>query len=269
MLQTQEALLKIRIVSDLHLDGCHMTRRPDVGAELTLVAGDSCNGGSVDKIAQTLEHIFPEPQILIITGNHEGYRQADYESMQARLALSCAGTRVRLLERERADVGGFAILGATLWTDFELFGKHRRDDGMAAAASCMMDYRVVGRDGKVITPDDTLEWHERDRAWIESQLVDCRASNTPAIVMTHHAPSRASLAKQYAMDPSSAGFVSDLPHASFHGARLWIHGHTHTSFDHMVGDCRVICNPRGYTTIPDFSTENPWFNPDFTIEINP
>jgi len=28
--------------------------------------------------------------------------------------------------------------------------------------------------------------------------------------------------------------------------KLWIHGHTHESFDYMVGDTRIVCNPRGY-----------------------
>jgi Icc-related predicted phosphoesterase len=27
---------------------------------------------------------------------------------------------------------------------------------------------------------------------------------------------------------------------------LWFHGHMHTSFDYMVGDTRILCNPRGY-----------------------
>ena len=31
-----------------------------------------------------------------------------------------------------------------------------------------------------------------------------------------------------------------------HQPDLWIHGHTHTSFDYRVGRCRVLCNPRGY-----------------------
>jgi hypothetical protein len=28
--------------------------------------------------------------------------------------------------------------------------------------------------------------------------------------------------------------------------KLWIHGHTHDSFDYMVGETRVICHPKGY-----------------------
>jgi hypothetical protein len=28
--------------------------------------------------------------------------------------------------------------------------------------------------------------------------------------------------------------------------KLWTHGHTHELFDYMIGDTRVVCNPRGY-----------------------
>jgi len=28
--------------------------------------------------------------------------------------------------------------------------------------------------------------------------------------------------------------------------KLWTHGHTHHEFDYMIGECRVVCNPRGY-----------------------
>ena len=27
---------------------------------------------------------------------------------------------------------------------------------------------------------------------------------------------------------------------------LWVHGHTHDSFDFEFGVCQVACNPRGY-----------------------
>lgn len=30
------------------------------------------------------------------------------------------------------------------------------------------------------------------------------------------------------------------------GAALWVHGHTHSSFDYMAGETRVVCNPFGY-----------------------
>jgi hypothetical protein len=48
-----------------------------------------------------------------------------------------------------------------------------------------------------------------------------------------------------------------------HQPRLWIHGHTHESFDYKIGKTRVVCNPRGYAAIE----ENKGFRPDFTLVV--
>jgi hypothetical protein len=45
--------------------------------------------------------------------------------------------------------------------------------------------------------------------------------------------------------------------------KYFSHGHTHSSFRYKIGECRVVCNPRGY-----FPMEiNPNFDPNFEIEI--
>jgi hypothetical protein len=36
-------------------------------------------------------------------------------------------------------------------------------------------------------------------------------------------------------------FIMDRPQI-----KLWTHGHTHHPFDYMVGETRIVCNPRGY-----------------------
>ena len=28
--------------------------------------------------------------------------------------------------------------------------------------------------------------------------------------------------------------------------KVWTHGHTHHTFDYMIGSTRIVCNPRGY-----------------------
>ena len=48
-----------------------------------------------------------------------------------------------------------------------------------------------------------------------------------------------------------------------HQPRLWIHGHTHESFDYQIGKTRVVCNPRGYASIE----ENHCFRPDYTVVV--
>jgi hypothetical protein len=36
-------------------------------------------------------------------------------------------------------------------------------------------------------------------------------------------------------------FILDRPHI-----KLWTHGHMHNTSDYLVGNTRVVCNPRGY-----------------------
>ena len=47
--------------------------------------------------------------------------------------------------------------------------------------------------------------------------------------------------------------------------QLWIHGHTHDSFDYFINGTRVVCNPRGYAV--DGITENAAFDVDLTVDI--
>jgi hypothetical protein len=47
--------------------------------------------------------------------------------------------------------------------------------------------------------------------------------------------------------------------------QLWVHGHTHDSFDYRVAGTRVVCNPRGYAR--DGVNENPHFDPGFTVDL--
>jgi hypothetical protein len=84
------------------------------------------------------------------------------------------------------------------------------------------------------------------------------------VVITHHAPTPRSVHPRFADSPVSAAFVSDCT-ALMGRAALWIHGHTHDSFDYVVDGTRVICNPRGYC--PKGVKENPDFDPEFCLDI--
>mgnify|MGYP000882269726 CR=1 FL=1 len=46
--------------------------------------------------------------------------------------------------------------------------------------------------------------------------------------------------------------------------QLWIHGHTHDSFDYLVKGTRVLCNPRGY--VKEEVNENRAFDPDLIVD---
>ncbi len=105
----------------------------------------------------------------------------------------------------------------------------------------------------------------RDRSWLLGELV--KSFDGQTVVITHHAPHQLSLAKQYAMMWASPAFVPDLLESAFSNAQLWIHGHTHTSFDYHVAGCRVICNPHGYQHGRTGNMEAKTFNSALVVEI--
>jgi hypothetical protein len=83
-------------------------------------------------------------------------------------------------------------------------------------------------------------------------------------VVTHFLPHAGSVAPQYEGSPLNRFFLAAdaQPLVEERGARLWIHGHTHVSFDYQVGKTRVVCNARGYPAEPGTS-----LNPALVIEV--
>ena len=74
------------------------------------------------------------------------------------------------------------------------------------------------------------------------------------------------MSPRYANEWSSAGFINELPAEFFKVPVLWVHGHTHDSFDYQIGNCRVVCNPRGYVAWTG-KVENRDFAAGFVVVI--
>ena len=73
--------------------------------------------------------------------------------------------------------------------------------------------------------------------------------NQKFVFCGHHTPSHQSCHPQYKDDQvMNGGYHSDLSEFILDRPqiKLWTHGHTHQPFDYMIGDTRVVCNPRGY-----------------------
>jgi len=87
------------------------------------------------------------------------------------------------------------------------------------------------------------------------------------VVITHHYPSFQSTAPMYQQDLGSAAFGSDLEHWMGRAA-LWVHGHTHSSFDYGLNGTRVVCNPRGYPLRRQGGFENPDFKAACWVDLD-
>ena len=82
-----------------------------------------------------------------------------------------------------------------------------------------------------------------------------------------HAPTPKSIAARFKNSSINACFVSDLTEKiCVWQPDLWLHGHTHDSFDYRVGRTRIVCNARGYAKAG--VNENSLFDPGFTIDLD-
>ena len=105
--------------------------------------------------------------------------------------------------------------------------------------------------------------HRRSRDWLTRTLAQPHDGAT--VVITHHLPSIDSVAPPFMEASSNTAFASDLD-ALFGQMDLWVHGHTHHSFDYRRGRTRVLANPRGYP-MRDGSRENPVFDPALVVTV--
>lgn len=254
--------MKLNVLSDLHLSVGGMDR-PRNDADVVVLAGDIARPRQA--AAWALD--FDKP-VLYVLGNHEFYG-GSIKGTVNELKRMCAGSHVHVLDDAEFVIDGVRFLGSTLWTDFMLFGDgDARVAAMADARHFMRDFSRIQTGDAInapFTPADSAALFQRHAHWLDRQLATTHVG--PTVVITHHAPSRQSIHPRFADSLLNACFVSDAEHLLGNGrAQLWIHGHTHDSFDYGVDGTRVVCNPRGYAKAGE--NENPHFDPDLIIEVS-
>jgi predicted phosphodiesterase len=246
--------MKLNVLSDLHLS-LGALAIPENEADVVILAGD---------LARPREAIawasgFAKP-VLYVPGNHEFYGGSIAGTVEELKRLS-AGSSIRVLDNETVTIEGVRFLGSTLWTDFN---GPERAAAMQEAQRFMRDFSRIRIGEARFTPAACATLFGQNATWLESRLAERHAG--PTVVITHHAPSRRSIHPRFAGSLLNACFVSDAERL-IDGSRacLWIHGHTHDSFDYFVNGTRVLCNPRGYAK--DGVNENPSFDANLLVEV--
>jgi len=251
------AFMKIQIMSDLHLEFAPFHLEV-VDADIVILAGDIQQSG-IQGVGWA-QDCFDVP-VLYTPGNHEFYSMVlTMDEIREEMHRQCKGSNVQLLDCNHWELDGVRFLGTTLWTDLlnSPFG----------GVSC----GVISSDAGYIKVSDHEGLNDRfaqslfdeNSKWLKSELEKPFIGKT--VVITHHAPSGASMHAQYAQNPWNSCFITNMEHLMGDHVDLWIHGHTHSSFDYRLHGTRVVCNPRGY---PDHfgEYENSEFNPSFVVEI--
>ncbi|AXK67092.1 metallophosphoesterase [Burkholderia sp. IDO3] len=274
--------MKIRVLSDLHLESNQPDTIVHADADLVVLAGDIHN--HAEGLRWAAETFDPGVPVVYVPGNHE-YYDGEFGALETAMRdaahtidhVHYLNNGVYVDPQER-----FRVLGTTLWTDFSLFGADAASiaRSIEAGERVMLDFKGLiqvtwphnaalhagGEPERDFTPADAIALHRQSRAWLEARLATPFAGKT--IVVTHHAPHLRSLAERYAEDLASAGFVTDMAELVRPPVDLWIHGHTHTSFDYVTDSgTHVVCNPRGYVHRRTGELENPAFAWDRVVEF--
>lgn len=274
--------MKVTVLSDLHLEFGTMKLNNEVmGADTLLLAGDVCvadylRSKRTDKDARKhqklMRKFFTEEcakyaRVYYIMGNHEHYHGVfDYTADLLNEFLH--DTNVTLLDKEWVDLPEFSLFGATMWTDY------KKNDYYAkwTARKGMTDHEIIQKlhafGGQTPTlgnfhPDDAIEDHEAALKALEDGLAT-RTDKT-VLVMTHHAPTFMSVSESFRGSPLNPAYHSNLEDVMLDNpnVKYWFHGHMHEAINYGVGDCRVVCNPRGYAGY----ALNDAFVFDFTLEV--
>lgn len=183
--------------------------------------------------------------IIYVLGNHEFYRQS-HPRLVGKIMDAAQNHDIHVLENRAVTIDGVTFHGATLWTDFELFG-----DPRLAGFKCqevMNDFKLIRRDPGYsrLRSIDAAMIHKNSIQWLAESLAMSESSIN--VVISHHAPSKRSIPERYQSDLVSAAYASHLDEfIETYKPDFWFHGHLHESFDYKIGECRVVCNPRGYS----------------------
>jgi predicted phosphodiesterase len=270
------------ILSDLHLE---LTRRWDLPSavsrpcfDVLVVAGDLTP--RMERGVAWLRERVPDCPVIYVPGNHEGYG-CDVDRTVEKAKHAAEGSKVFVLENEAIRIGDVTFAGATLWTDFNLFGDQRR--AMVVAGERMNDFRKIrtARYAARFRPPHALARHLRSRAFFEAEFRKPRSGALVAI--SHHAPFRGPrpttaanrLSDEEILD---AAYRSDLTSlmvpapddgsGELQPPDVWVFGHTHEHVDTVMGKTRLVSNGKGYGPLyVGQPWTNPRFDPNFVIEV--
>ena len=282
--------MKIKLVSDLHLEFSDVNIVNDNNYDVLILGGDICIAQDLHdfglenvRTATMLEMLssrqlkaqqfrdffkrcsFQFPHVIYIMGNHEFYHGKFYAAINYMREECAKYPNVYMLEQDMKIIDDVVFVGGTLWTNM-----NKRDPlTMSSITSIMNDFRMIRNDQRgysCMSPQDVVIRHDRTLNYI--RLIVEKYSDNKCVVVGHHSPSFRSVTPAYvdetlmngAYHSDLSGFILDHPQIV-----LWTHGHSHYASDYRIGETRVVCNPRGYQD-PGYSEHTGW-NPSIVLEI--
>jgi hypothetical protein len=257
--------VKIKVWSDLHLefrdylfDHIHLPRETDKDTILLLSGDISVGTTAIPFVTEMCKHF---KHVLMVAGNHEFYYNdvvkvndawADWEAAEG-------PTNFHYLYNDWRMIDGVRFLGGTMWTSFN----NADPMVMLGATQRMADYLHIEYAGGKLTPTLVLAEHLKFMGFLRAELD--KQFDGKTVVLTHHSPGTIIKRKNRAVQSTDYCYFAELEHmiGMADKVALWTHGHTHQSYNYLINNTRVICNPYGYWG----EAVNTHFDRELIIEI--
>lgn len=256
--------MKYQLVSDVHLHGRQRAGEvAQTDANALLLAGDviEWHNAMDRKVGKEFLHEMAGryERVYYIPGNHE-YYGGRMDKTYRLMKDACDETGVVFLHNNYLDMGDHVLVGHTLWTNMD----NNNPLAKMAVKYGMNDFNYIFQpDGAMFTPDDAIIHFAQGMRVIRDAVAF--AGDKPVLVMTHHAPHANCVHPYYANHEANPGYYTNLENFILDNENIrgWVHGHIHYGKDHMVGQCRVMCNPLGYRHFEEGTLLNAGFTFDF------
>ena len=236
--------MKIDIISDLHLNLLHEVDEAQTmfsDGDLLIVAGDLTNtykefwNIGTEFLTLAKRHY---KDVLYVLGNHEFY---DYEPTTIKnvtdaISAWCFENSIHFMsEPTTMIIQGKTFFGGTMWGDCH------QPEFIPVIRAMLNDFRFIYTDNKTkFTPNDSITLNGK----FKEKLMETKAD----VVVTHFAPTRKSISDRFDGSLINSYFANDGIEKFIETSeiKLWVHGHTHDTFDYIIGNTRIVCNPKGY-----------------------
>ena len=229
--------VEFQVCSDVHLEENPEKTFADVIDPLAphlILAGDIGDPASstfesfMKQCSDSFEHVY------FVPGNHEYHGHGISHGHALMQKVLGKFHNVSFLQCNKATIGPFVVLGATLWT-------HIPSSLHETAIKVVGDYTKMKKE---FTPAMCNALNRQHVTWLSNSIREAQSLGQKVIVVTHHPPSmQGTSLTMYKADPLRFCYRNNLDHLiSLPGNIAWICGHTHFSYTQQRGRTFMIAN---------------------------
>lgn len=246
------------LASDLHLDFGGIPLLPRTAdAKVLVLAGDTIEVDFLKKTSGLQKEIIKYFQelnenfetVIYLMGNHEFYHNSFiHTERNLRTEFAKAGlTNFVVLEKSTIEIDDTIFFGATMWTTCD----NENPTKMMAVESAMNDYNHINTgkgpwgDVSKLNTRDTAAVCKMTKKKIQ-EFVDLKTDKNK-VLLTHMAPCFLSIPDSRKFHPANSAYYEDITEMLLDSdIKVACHGHVHKPVDYLVGETRIVSNPRGY-----------------------